>query len=335
LEENYKQIETKLFLPLYFNKYKMKKILSTLTILSINQLCFGQASGNVNYQNQVRYPDANIELYIQENANLTIAVKGLANLKADNYVAIFSVTQAGKSTEEVNTLIDARINQALNNLKTKQGVETFVDMISFVPVYELEKDKKIFSKKTYNEIPTGFEVKKNIHIKFKDANLLNDIITVLSSSEIYDLVRVDYFSEKMEATKLELTTKAKLLMQDKIKNYKQFLGTKVDSFEKKMIDGFKIVYPVEMYKSYQAYNSSSLLKPATINQVEKSTTLYYQPIIDKEFDFVINPTILEPVIQVMYEVKIEINKDKEIKKGAKEFYLVTPNGDIKKIEGVN
>ncbi len=315
----------------------MKKTLLVIIVSFVSPISFGQVSGNINYQNQVRYPDNNIELNIPPNSNLTIVVKGLANLTADNYVAIFSVAQVGKTTEEVNNLIDNRINQALNNLKGKQGLETFVDMISFVPVYEYEVEKKLFSKKTYNEIPKGFELKKNIHIKYKNPNLLNEIIASLSNSEIYDLVRVDYFSDKIETTKIDLINKSKLLLQEKIKNYKQILGSKIDSTEKKLVDGFRIVYPVEMYKSYQAYSNSdlNLKKSANINQVEKSTTLYYQPIINKEFDFVINSTILEPVIQVFYEIKLEFNRDKEIKVSSKEYYIITPNGDIKKIDPKN
>lgn len=313
----------------------MKKILLAVLLSCSATISFGQVSGNINYQSQVQYPEYNIDL--QMPPNLTITVKGLANVAADNYVAIFSVTQAGKTTSEVNELMDSRINKALSDLKMKQGIEPFVDMISFVPVYEFEVSKKLFSKKTYNEIPKGFELKKNIHIKYKDANLLNEIIAALANSEIYDLVRVDYFSDKMDATKLEMSNKAKLLLQEKIKNYKQILSTKIDSNEQKLVDGFRIVYPVEMYKSYQAYSNSNLnLKTSgNVNQVEKSTTLYYQPIVNKEFDFVMNPTILEPVIQIMYELKLEINLNKSAKSGSKDLYIVTPNGDLKKIDTIN
>lgn len=298
------------------------------------KISVAQVSGNANYQSQVRYPDSNIEISVPVNSNVSIIVKDLANLKADNYVAIFSVAQVGKTTEEVNTLIDTRINQSLAALKSLQGLETFVDMISFVPAYEFETDKKLFSKRTYNEIPNGFELKKNIHVKYKDPNQLNQIIATLSASEIYDLVRVDYFSDKIGETKLDLVNKSRILLLDKMKTYKQLLGAKIDSSEKRMAEGFRIVYPVEMYKSYQAYANSdlNLRKSATVNQVEKSTTLYYQPVIDKEFDFVINPTILEPVIQVMYEVRMEINREKEVSISSKEYYMITPGGDLKRMD---
>ncbi|UAY52180.1 SIMPL domain-containing protein [Ferruginibacter albus] len=315
----------------------MKKIFLISLVCIVSKISCGQVSGNINYQRQVRYSNDNFELDIPSNSKLTIVVKGLANLTADNYVAIFSVAQTGKTTEEVNNLIDNRINEALKNIKTKQGVETYVDMISFVPVYEYEVEKKLFNKKTYNEIPKGFEVKKNIHIKYKDPNLLNEIIATLANSEIYDLVRVDYISDKIEATKADLVNRAKLLLQEKIKGYKQIIGSRIDSSEKNLVDGFKIMYPVEMYNSYQAYSNSDLdlKKTANSNQVEKSTTLYYQPVVNKDFDLVLNPTILEPAIQITYEIKLEVDMEKDIKNDLKEYFIITPNGDLKKISPRN
>lgn len=71
-----------------------------------------------------------------------------------------------------------------------------------------------------------------------------------------------------------------------------------------------------MYKSYEAYNSSSLVltRFANVNPAAKSVTLYYQPVLDKEFDFVINPVIHEPVIQILYEIKLSIKRNPEREK---------------------
>ena len=327
----------------------MKNLASTLFMSLLAASLFAQVSGNINYQTQVRYPDNNISAGLTGNSDIIISVKGMANVKADSYVAIFHVTQTGKTTEEVNKLIDERITGALSKIKTKPGVETYVDMISFVPVYEFVQEEKIFSKKTYNEIPAGFEVKKNIHIRYTDPNDLNDVIADLSNAEIYDLVRVDYFSDNIEAVKKELLTKSTAILKEKIKTYEGILAIKTDSIERQFADAYKVVLPVEMYKSYQSYSSSSLKlkKQAEVNQAEKSTTLYYQPIIDKEFDFVLNPSILEPVIQVMYEIKLKINRgeylvqmeeEKErkrekplVQKPEKEYFFITPNGELKNL----
>lgn len=310
----------------------MKRTIFLAIFFSVSRILLGQVSGNINYQNQVRYSDQNINVNIPSSSNILISVKGLANIKADSYVAIFSVIQVGKSAEEVNELIDRRISQVVNEIKLKKATETYVDMISFVPVYEFEIEKKVFSKKSYNEVPAGFELRKNIHIKYTDPNQLNDFIKILSNQEIFDLVRVDYFSSNQEVTKKELMNKAKILLQEKVKNYEAILGTNFANDEKGFSDGYKVMLPVEMYKSYESYNSSSLnlKKSANINIAEKSSTLYYQPIINKEFDFVINSIILEPVIQIMYEAKISINREKKSIKN-KEYILITPNGEMKNI----
>jgi uncharacterized protein YggE len=291
-----------------------------------------QVAGNINYQTQTRYSDNNITVGISNDSDLNISVKGLANIEADNYVAIFNITQLGETTKEVNELLDSRVNSVINKISSRENVETYVDMVSFVPVYEFEVDKKIFSKNTYNEIPVGFELKKNLHVRYKDPNFLNELISICTGAEIYDLVRVDYFSDQLEKTKSELMKKAKTILTEKIANYQGILGVDLNTFEKQLSDGYKVVYPVEMYKSYQAYSSSSLnlKRSANVNQSQKSTTLYYQPIIDKEFDFVVNPTVLEPVIQVMYEIRFRVNREKE-EKASKEYILVTPNGDLKTI----
>jgi len=45
----------------------------------------------------------------------------------------------------------------------------------------------LFSK-TYTEVPKGFEMQKNLHIKFNDENLLDDIMTFAANNEIYDFI---------------------------------------------------------------------------------------------------------------------------------------------------
>lgn len=313
----------------------MKRITGLLFLILIVGSVFGQQSGNVNYQNKFEYSDNDISVNFPVYSDLLVSIKGLANVKADNYVAMFNVTQVGKTTKEVNNLIDERINKGLENIKSNPEVKIHIDMISFVPIYEYEVEKKIFSKTNYNEVPVGFELKKNIHIKYSNPDLLNEIITALSKSEIYDLVKVDYFSNNLDSIKTALSAKARVLLQEKLKNYESILSANLDSAEKRLIDGYKIVLPVEMYRSYEAHSSASLnfKKAGNIRQANKSKVLYYQPVMGKAFDFVINPIILKPVIQIMYELKLKINMKKdEDEKSDKTYILITPNGEMKKLD---
>lgn len=312
----------------------MKKIVLSIGIF-LYSLGFSQIAGNINYNKRVSLREDFIEIQDPISNQINISIKGMANVKADAYVAVFSVTQVGKNQEEAQQLIDGRISQSLDKIKLNTTtVETYVDMISFVPTYEYEQEKRIFSKKTYNEVPAGFEIKKNIHIKFSNPAFLNEFIEILAKNEIYDLVKVDYYSSVMENIKKELATKARLTAIEKMKNYETLLGTTFLNDEKSLSDGYKITLPVEMYASYEAYQSTSLnlKKTANINQATKANTIYYQPISEKEFDFVLNPVILEPTIQVMYELKLTINKKSKMEpKLEKEYILITPNGETKNL----
>ena len=314
----------------------MKKSIFTLSFSLVQIFAFSQYSGNenyknLNYNNQTFQAQNFINIPNPNPNQILIDVKGLANVKADSYVAIFSVTQVGKDQEETNKMIDERINNALKEINANKGVESFIDVISFVPKYEFEAEKKVFSRKTYNEIPIGFEIKKNVHLKFSDANQLQNFVQIFSKNEIYDLVRVDYFAENLENIKKELANKARLLVQEKMKNYEIILGENFVNDDKSLSEDYKVLFPVEMYKSYEASNSASLnlTKSANVNSANKNITIYYQPIFNKDFDVVINPIINEPVIQIMYEMKVLITK--KSKTTNKEYLIITTNGEVKNL----
>jgi len=271
------------------------------------------------------------------DANINIQINGMANVKADAFVAVFSLSQSGTTTEEVNRLMNVRIGQVLDSLKLAGHTDVFVDMISFVPVYEFESEKKIFSKKTYNEIPAGFELKKNLHIKFVNPGALDRIISICANAEIFDLVRVDYFCQELETIKKEITTKAKAAFLEKLKYYQEIAGVDISAIERQITDAFRVIYPIEMYKSYQSYCNSSIntggKSSYNVNYKDKSTTLHYMPVMNREFDFVINPLIVEPVIQVLYELNVKINRENVLRPDtAKKYILVTANGTVQALD---
>ena len=307
----------------------MKHFFLSIALVSTT-LCFGQASGNLNYQNRGRNSISNFSVDFPSNYDMVVSAKGLANIKADAFVAIFSITQTGKTAEEATSLMSQRLSPVLSALKAK-NMEAFADMISFVPMYEFETEKKVFSKRTYNEVPTGFELKQNLHIKLHEATRLNELITLLANSEIYDLVRMDYYSTQLDTIKKELKEKVKAAFAEKQKLYETTLGEGFASAEKKITDGFSLTSPSELYNTYEAYSSTPIpnKRAGNIMQASKTVTQYYQPITNRDFDVVLNPIIVEPMIQVVYEMKMSVNRSDKNK--AKEVLLLTPSGELKRI----
>lgn len=311
----------------------MKKLFLFFISGLVAQQLSAQIAGNINNEPYaVAYPEHMINISYPSGTGTYISIKGLANIKPDALVAIYAIQQTGKTVQETNELMDNRVKEVEANLKKFPEVKVYTDMITMVPLYELQAEKKLFSKKTYNEVPAGFELKKNIHIQFKRGEQINEIMKVLSEYEIYDLVRVDYTINNIDSIKKEMISKARGLMLDRIKHYEALIGDAFSNKEKNVSDGFKLYLPTEMYRKYTLYQNTSLnnkLNPDRINVTYKSSTNFYMPVANKDFDFVINPTLLEPAVQVLYEIKWSATAKVEEKKT--NLLFMNHNGDLKPI----
>ena len=278
--------------------------------------------------------------------DLTFTVKGLFNASADSYLAIFTSNQVGETQKEANELLKAKIDSIRKGvIKKSSAVEMFVDMISFVPLYETQVEKKIFSKKTYNEIPIGFELKKNLHFKYSDPKVLEYLVTICAENEIYDLVRVDYFIEDIDKKKDQMINKAEGMMKQKIFRYGQFTNEDYKDKNRIMTEGFLVHLPHEQYQSYTTFSSNAMYvkQSGALNAAPKTTSQFYMPKFNKDYDFVLNPAMLEPVVQIEYEIRMrlvqkpvkpkEVVKPVEIikKEIVKQIYWVTPTGEIKQL----
>lgn len=329
----------------------MKNLLLTSVLLLSALICLGQNAGNVIYQDQIQlnrvqwnqqFGSRNVNVQLNQSDQFVLSVKGLYNAKADSFIACFSVIQEGKTAVEVNELMDKRIGNIREAIKSYSGAYVHVDMVTFLPMYEYELEKKIFSKNTYNEIPVGFKLKKNLHISFADADFVNTLVRICAKEEVYDLIKVDYVSNDLESKKDELVDKAIKKLKGKMDRYELLLGIETDTLDKRLSDGFKVFYPVESYQSCSAYSSSSIsnkaIQKANVHDAQKETSQYYQAIPDKDFDFVINPVVTEPAIQVVYEIKLLVRLKKPepqivVKvKEKKKVMILTPDGNVRPLD---
>ena len=334
--------------------YPLKTILSA-GLIALTLSGMGQAKGNYDYrannsmasQRQIPIDHNYVNLNLPALGDLTFSIKGMYNASADSYLAIFTSTQAGETQKEANDLLKSKIDSIRQGvLKRSSDVEMFVDMISFIPLYETLAEKKIFSKKTYNEIPIGFELKKNLHFKYSDPKVLEYLVTICAENEIYDLVRVDYFIEDIDKKKDKLIMKAEGMLKQKIFRYGQLTNEDYKDKNRVMTEGFLVHLPHEQYQSYTAYSSNAMYvkQSGTVAVAPKTTSQFYMPKFNKGYDFVLNPAMLEPVVQIEYEVKMRLvqkpvepkkeePKPKEIikKEIVKQIYWVTPTGEIKQL----
>lgn len=334
---------------------KNTAIFLSLLCAAYAQVC-AQAAGNYEYQQQMQQAQHNnwkqnaaYRPTVSKDANavlpgsddvLIFQVKALKNVAADSQMAIFNVTQVGKDAAEADSLMARRYKGMIGAVK-KLGISEkniFVDMVSQVPLFEYEVSKKLFSK-NYNEVPSGIELQKNIHILYKDGNMLDKIVAIAAQNEIYDLVKVEYFVPNSEAIYAELRKKSAECLRQKVAGFKE-LGINLDTVYRMAAEDIAVVYPSGNYENYQGYSSSSLeaLKKTTgVTSVRKPSTMFFNKLPYEQFDIVLNPVFIEPPVQFTYDLKVRytvqrkpIERTKtEVKR---EFLWLTPQGEVKSLK---
>ena len=276
---------------------------------------FGQVSGNVaydkNFYQNLKSTGTSHKIYLGDSTML-IESRILLNILADEYVAIFGVAEEGKTVAEANEKIDKRINDFISAIK-KHGIGTkdfYVDFITQNRIYDYEMSGNT----TYEKL-VGFELKKNISIHFKDKNLIDKLTTEASKLEIFDLIKVDYIVSDIPKMKSRMFEEAMKVINSKKAMYISQTNIKLLPQSQIYYESYGSYAPSELYGSYTAYESGGVSanyyqSKTTTVQKRKMTTFYFKSIDQSGFDFIINPVIIEPVVQFTYilQVKFEIEK---------------------------
>lgn len=239
------------------------------------------------------------------DSTIIIESNALMNIRPEGYIAVFSLTQRADGLEKANQLIEDRISSFKSGLK-RQGLQEsdfYVDFISQIPTFEYEIEKKIFSKKGI-ETPSGFQLKKNLHIRFKDIRFVDKMLLEASKSEIYDLVKIDLIIDNVTAIYDSLRANCVEQIQSKKKTY-EALGMTFNTFFDIVSEQIISIDPGEHYQSYTAF--ATAITPSDVRKIdraEKTSTLYYDRIGYEDFDVYLNPNILEPVQQFMMNLRV-------------------------------
>jgi hypothetical protein len=338
------------------NQKSMKNFISfiVLTVISLT------ASGQINVDNyrQIEYKNWNssqaqvkhqlnqLKAQWATGDNVTMDLNLLMNVEATGYAAIFNVRQIAKTSLEVNTQLNDRI-EAFKKGLVANGIgskDIVVEVISQVPIYGLKNFKKLFSK-SQNEVPIGFELHKNITVVFNKYDLLNDVVFEASKHEIYDLVKVDYFAENPYQY---YDTMRQLLTSyiNKLEERYGEVGIELDSFDRMLSEKTSAVYPIARYTSYSGLTRMSYDKLLDKNQelmtsvrTVASPSMYYDYLPFNNFDIILHPKVTKPSIQYTMNMKIIFTKKKPVvvktitkTEVQKKFFMITDDGQVKLID---
>jgi uncharacterized protein YggE len=295
----------------------MKKAILLFGLLFfVNSICLAQESGNSAYRKERHPPQKNtgvlVEMVVSEanGRQVYYAEANVAmNMKADEYVAVFGLMQEAPTAAESNSKVNlqaAGFVRDLENLGIKRG-DIFIDFITQNKVYDYTRNGTVITEKL-----SGFETKKNVAVRYKDRELLEKITSAAAKDSIFDLIKVDYIVNDIGAVRARLLEEAVKIVKQKEANYLSSFGIKLSptNFVNEKYDAF---YPGELYASYQAFEAGDASgdENSRIIQQRKTKTFYYEPLDPSDFDSVINPLGIEPMVQFTLYLRMQYDLKKQ------------------------
>jgi uncharacterized protein YggE len=295
-------------------------LLTGLLILSGTGHC--QFGGNTNYSQDREISPAQNERNKRnpipaelraDNPATFIEASVLMNVKADEYVAVFGVATSAETVAAANAKMDQTIASFKNSLKPLgiKDDDLFVDFVAQTKIYGFRMQGT-----TASEQLVGFETKKNIAIRFKDKALVDKLVLAAADASIYDLIKVDYVVHDAAAIQDKLMVEAARIIKAKTERQQTLFGIKQTVAPRIVVDKPSIYYPTALYDSYSAFESETIRnrfdnERITVQEARKSKTFYFNPLDGKMFDTVINPVIIEPVVQFTAYVKVKYEPTKK------------------------
>ena len=296
-------------------------LLLSLITAALTSTGFPQASGNVGYS------QSNAKVRSEQNEknkrvlspaemppgsnSMFLEASVLMNAKADEFVAVFAVSQEAETVLECNQKMDGAMREFREALKPLNIGESdfFVDFVAQTRIYDYRLDNNLAKEEL-----AGFELKKNVSIHYRDKLLLDRLVVAASRLKIYDLVKVDYIVKDPERIQEHLMQEATGIIKRKAARYAKLLGIELLPPPQVYAEKPSIYYPTEMYDSYTAYESQRVDRDQyrskyLVQDLRKSRTFFFNPLTADGFDYVINPVVLEPVVQFTLYLKVKYDID--------------------------
>ncbi len=296
----------------------MKPLAITLiSLILAPSLCFGQAGGNIGYSQTGSSNRAEQQERAKRNlsrdavpptgTSMFLEANVLINVKADEYVAVFAVSQEGTTVTICGQKMEAALqtfSEALKALGVKPN-DVFVDFAAQNKIYGYEVTNEVAKEKL-----VGFELKKNVSVHFNDYALLDKLVLAASQVQIYDLIKVDYVVKNVPALRAKLMETAARVIKEKAARYQQLFGIHLLSPAQVYAEKPSLYFPSQMYDSYTAYESEDVnagyyRQKYIIQGARKSRTFFFNALDAGSFDSVINPIVLEPVVQATLYLKMK------------------------------
>jgi len=279
--------------------------------------CQGQVSGNLGYSqsgSKVRARQReSARTVISENdkppsgTSMFVTADVLLNVQADEFVAVFGISQEAETVAECGQKMDAVVQEFQQSLKALNiaDKDMYLDFIAQSKMYGFEIAGDVAREKLI-----GFDLKKNLSIHYKDRDMIDKLVVAAAKSKIYDLIKVDYVVNDVGAVQDKLLEEASQIIKHKVRRNERLLDIKVQGPPQVYAERSGAHYPTDLYDSFTAAESETIgVQPNrqkyAVQTTRKGRTFVFNGLDSDGFDRVINPVVIEPVVQFTLHLKLK------------------------------
>jgi uncharacterized protein YggE len=295
----------------------MKKVLSLAFCLLFVSTNFAQEAGNRVYGNRgntdqpvqrrmPNLPKTTVDSVTVDPANQTIThyqfidVKVLTTVEAKEYTAVFGLAQEAATIPEANRKLEKQINDFRSGLNSLgiSAADTYVDFITQNRVYDYTVKGN-----TAREKVSGFQIKENFIVRYRDRKLLEKIVALAAQNDIFDLVKVDYVVGDLSSIKAQMMNEAVRIIKNKESDFGK-VGIKLTPVTVSA-EQFDVFQPFEAYNSYKAFETGEVDNVYRTVEKRKNSTFYFEPLPEGTFDAVLKSIGTTPEVQCTYYLRLK------------------------------
>lgn len=251
-------------------------------------------------------PKTTVDSVSVDAANQTIThyqfidVKVLTTVEAKEYTAVFGMAQEAATVPEANRKLEKQISDfraGLSGLGIAPN-DTYVDFITQNRVYDYTVKGN-----TAREKVSGFQIKQNFIVRYKDRKILEKIVALAAQNEIFDLVKVDYVVGDLSQIKAQMVDAAVRIIKSKESDFGK-VGIKLTPISVSN-EQFDVFQPFEAYNGYKAFEAGEVDNVYRTVEKRKNSTFYFEPLPEGIFDAVLKPIGTTPEVQFTYYLRLK------------------------------
>ena len=284
---------------------------------------FAQLSGNkvmdrgnsvYNYQPYYAPTPEQPQLFLTDSTFL-VKANILMNVKADTLVAVFAVHERAATIRDCNEKINVRIENFTAEL-AKMGINSkniYVDLTTQTKLIDYKVDRPNNYAEQYIK---GFELNKNVIIRFSNSADIDRLLMAAALYGIYDIVKVDYIVTNMEKVYAQLYKIAGEVINTKKTAYIALTSMKLSPAAQIYSENFRTYYPANLYKKYAPDQSVTTLQTdynskMVIKELNSAQTFYYDQLDYSGYDKIINPVVIEPMVEFILNLQVKYKIEKK------------------------